>query len=77
VDRLRPCDEVKFVLTDEADYGWAKRFVEEHNLTSRCNAVFFSPVSGILDPGALAEWMIRDGVAVRLQVQLHRLLGIR
>ncbi|MDI6774742.1 MAG: radical SAM protein [Verrucomicrobiota bacterium] len=76
VERLRPCDEVKFVLTDERDYDWARRFVEEHRLTSRCNAVFFSPVFGVLDPKRLAEWIVRDGLSARLQAQFHKVLGV-
>jgi len=34
----------------------------------------FGAVDGRLSPTALAEWMLADGVAARLQVQLHRVL---
>jgi 7-carboxy-7-deazaguanine synthase len=36
--------------------------------------VLFSPVHGALSPGTLAEWILRDRLPVRLQLQLHKLL---
>ena len=77
VDRLRREDEVKFVLTDRLDYGWAKEFVVRHELAAKCKAVLFSPVFGVLEPGLVADWIIADGLPVRLQLQLHKILGIR
>jgi 7-carboxy-7-deazaguanine synthase len=70
---LTPRDEVKFVLVDETDYRWARAVLSEHAVASRC-AVLFSPVWGALEPATLAEWVLRDGLPVRLQVQLHKLL---
>ncbi len=75
--RLRPCDEVKFVLADETDYRWALEFVEKRRLTSLCHAVLFSPVHSALDARVLANWMLRDRVPARLQLQWHRQLGMR
>jgi 7-carboxy-7-deazaguanine synthase len=75
--RLRPGDEVKFVLSDRADYEWATRFIAKHGLTSVCHALFFSPVWPALDPKQLAEWMVRDRSPARLHCQLHRLWGVR
>jgi 7-carboxy-7-deazaguanine synthase len=66
-------DEIKFVLCDEADYRWAKQVMQEHALAQRC-AVLFSPAQGQLAPAELAEWILRDRLPVRLQVQLHKLL---
>ena len=73
IDRLRPVDEAKFVIADRADYEWAREFVRERRLADRC-AVLFSPVHGELDPGVLGRWILDDGLAVRLQVQLHKYL---
>lgn len=73
LERLSPRDEVKFVLRDEADYLWAKTMLAEHGILARC-PVLFSPVWGSLGPAQLAEWILRDGLPVRLQVQLHKLL---
>jgi len=73
IERLTPRDEVKFVLTDEADYAWARERLAEHGLAARC-PVLFSPAWGGLDAAQLAEWVLRDGLDVRVQVQLHKLL---
>jgi len=77
IGRLRPYDEVKFVLSNRADYLWARDFVKRHRLHMRCNAVLFSPVSGKLNAGKLGEWIVKDGLPVRLQVQLHKMAGIK
>jgi 7-carboxy-7-deazaguanine synthase len=73
LDRLTPRDEVKFVLTGESDYLWARERLAEYALPTRC-PVLFSPAWGSLDAAKLAEWVLRDGLAVRVQVQLHKLL---
>jgi len=70
---LTPQDEVKFVLSDEADYVWAKQVLAEHHLAEKC-PVLFSPVHGQLEPGQLADWVLRDQLPVRMQVQLHKIL---
>jgi len=77
IDRLRPNDEVKFVITERADYDWAVSLVENHDLPARCKAVFFSPAFGGLKAQMLGEWILDDGVPVRLQLQIHRLLGMK
>lgn len=66
-------DEIKFVLCDESDYRWAAQVLRERDLAARC-AVLFSPALGQLSATALAEWILRDNLPVRLQVQLHKLL---
>lgn len=73
IDLLGRGDEIKFVLADEGDYDWAKRCIAEHALTERCD-VLLSPVQGQLDPTALAEWIVRDRLPVRFQMQLHKIL---
>jgi 7-carboxy-7-deazaguanine synthase len=70
---LNPQDEIKFVLCDEADYQWAKQVLREHELAKRCE-VLFSPAQGQLAARDVAEWMLRDHLPVRLQVQLHKIL---
>jgi len=70
---LTPDDEVKFVLSDEADYQYAKRVMFEHGLEGKC-PVLFSPVAGFLDPAQLADWMVRDRLRARLNLQLHKVL---
>lgn len=73
VERLRAHDEAKFVITDRADYEWAKETVERFQLDRRC-PVLFSPVFGTLDPRHLAEWVLADRLPVRFQLQLHKLI---
>lgn len=73
LDLLGPRDEVKFVLTDEADYHWAVATLRERRIAERC-PVLFSPAWGELDASQLADWILRDGLPVRMQVQLHKLL---
>jgi 7-carboxy-7-deazaguanine synthase len=76
LERLRPRDEVKYVLTDRRDYEWAGAHAREHDLPRRCAHVLLSPAAGRLDPAELARWMLADGSPVRLQVQLHRVIGL-
>lgn len=66
-------DQLKFVICDEADYAWSCRQLAEQNLTTRCE-VLFSPVHGGMDATNLAEWILRDNLPVRFQLQLHKLL---
>ncbi|MDA8175254.1 MAG: radical SAM protein [Nitrospiraceae bacterium] len=68
---LKTFDEVKFVITDRADYVWSREFIKEHRLLSRCK-VLFSPAFGTLEPAALAEWMIEDRLDVLFNLQLHK-----
>jgi 7-carboxy-7-deazaguanine synthase len=70
---LTPHDEIKFVLCDEADYAWAKRIIAQHDLAGKCE-VTFSPAHGSLDAMQLAEWILRDRLPVRMQLQLHKIL---
>jgi 7-carboxy-7-deazaguanine synthase len=73
IELLDASDEIKIVLADEADYQWAKQQLIEHDLAHRCT-VLLSPVAGDLDPAQLAEWIVRDSLPVRFQLQLHKIL---
>ena len=71
LDRLHPArDELKFVLADREDYEWAVRQLRERELGRF--TVHFSPVHGELDRRALAEWILEDGLDVRLNLQIHK-----
>jgi 7-carboxy-7-deazaguanine synthase len=72
LDRLAPHDELKFVVTDRADYEFARELIARHNLPARCAAILISPVHGVLDPKTLSEWMLEDRLPARLQLQLHK-----
>lgn len=71
LDRLRPGDEVKLVVCDRADYEWARDFVRAHALPV---PIHFSPVHPGLDPRDLSAWILEDGLRVRLNLQLHKLV---
>lgn len=71
--QLKAKDEIKLVLADERDYLWARALLRERRLDALC-PVLFSPVASSLEPRQLAEWILRDGLPVRLQLQLHKIL---
>ncbi|MES9956591.1 MAG: 7-carboxy-7-deazaguanine synthase QueE [Sedimenticola sp.] len=73
IEVLDEKDQVKFVICDEADYFWSRQQVEALKLDGRCE-VLFSPALGQLDATELAEWIIRDRLQVRFQIQLHKYL---
>jgi 7-carboxy-7-deazaguanine synthase len=78
---LRPIDEIKFVISSRRDYDFAREFTAQHNLAKRVRHVLFSPVfpdpAGAwqgLNPRELAEWILADGLPVRLGLQLHKFI---
>jgi 7-carboxy-7-deazaguanine synthase len=70
--RLRPHDQVKFVVQDRTDYEYARDVIVRHRLAERASALLMSPVHGVLEPRTLAEWVLADHVPVRVQLQLHK-----
>lgn len=70
---LTPRDELKLVLADAADYEWARALLRERHLDRHC-PVLLAPVQDRLSPRDLAEWILRDRLPVRMQVQLHKIL---
>lgn len=73
LDLLTPKDQIKFVITDEQDYLWSRTLLRELGMERICE-VLFSPAFGTLEPERLAEWILRDRLPVRFQLQLHKLL---
>jgi 7-carboxy-7-deazaguanine synthase len=74
IPRLRPHDQVKFVICDRQDYEWARFKLDEYQLSERVADVLFSPSHGQVAGRELAEWILADNLPVRLQLQLHKLL---
>ena len=64
-------DEIKFVICDKADYVWAKKEIIEKNMDGICE-ICFSPVYKTLMPSKLANWILKDQLNVRMQIQLHK-----
>jgi 7-carboxy-7-deazaguanine synthase len=81
LEALTENDEVKFVLSTRRDYEFAKEFTRLHGLAQRVKQVLFSPVfedpegkwAG-LEPRTLVEWILTDGLPVRLGLQLHKFI---
>jgi 7-carboxy-7-deazaguanine synthase len=74
-------DEIKFVISTRRDYEFARDFTVQHGLAARVHQVLFSPV--FPDPAGkweglsareLAEWILADGLPVRLGLQLHKFI---
>lgn len=73
VDHLLPHDQVKFVICDQADYEWSKDIIQQYQLAARCQ-LLFSPSFAQVKAGDLGDWILRDQLSVRLQIQLHKYL---
>ena len=79
LEELSADDEVKFVLSTRRDYEFAREFTAQHRLAQRVRQVLFSPVFDDpagkwqgLEPRTLVEWILADGLPVRLGLQLHK-----
>ena len=79
LDHLTHRDEVKFVVMDRADYEWSRDTIRERGLDQRVDegtlrALLMSPVWGEIDLEDLATWILEDGLQVRFQIQVHKLI---
>ncbi len=79
LEQLNANDEVKFVLSTRRDYEFARDFTAQHKLAEQVRQVLFSPVFDDpagkwqgLEPRTLVEWILADGLPVRLGLQLHK-----
>jgi 7-carboxy-7-deazaguanine synthase len=70
---LNARDEIKIIIASRADYDWARQTIAEHRLDAIC-PVLLSPAQGLIEPVALAGWILADGLNVRFQLQLHKVL---
>ncbi len=73
LEHLTSEDQVKFVIASRRDYEWAKEALLNYRLAERV-PVLFSPVYQVMDPATLAGWILEDGLPVRLQLQLHKVI---
>lgn len=71
--RLKPTDEVKFVVADREDFDWSVDCVTKHDLLIRC-PVLVAPVFGRVDGAELARWILETRLPLRLQLQIHKFL---
>jgi 7-carboxy-7-deazaguanine synthase len=70
---LNARDEIKIVIASRGDYEWARDVLRERGLNRLC-PVLFSPAQGLIEARSLAEWILEDGLNVRFQLQMHKLL---
>lgn len=73
VNHLTKNDEIKFVVSDRFDYNWAKQKIKDYSLDKKTK-ISFSVASGMLLPKKLADWILKDELNVRFQIQLHKIL---
>jgi 7-carboxy-7-deazaguanine synthase len=86
LDSISSRDEVKFVIAGREDYEFARDFTRQHGLETKAGSVIFSPVfrkdpsvqrdvsNCELDPRQLTEWILQDGLNVRLGLQMHKFI---
>ena len=65
-------DEVKFVVTDRADWEYAQKIIKEYELESRAKSVLISPAWDQISLKDLAEWIAASGMNLRMQLQIHK-----
>jgi 7-carboxy-7-deazaguanine synthase len=73
INYLKPSDEVKFVIGTEEDYNWTKKIIDDYKLDEKCT-VLLSCVFGKIEPVTLVEWILRDNLNVRFQLQMHKFI---
>ncbi len=73
LEALRETDEIKFVIANHGDFEYARDVVVRYSLAGWCN-VIFSPIPSLLPPATLAQWILDDGIDIRLGLQLHKIL---
>ena len=71
LDHIKKHDEIKFVIADQTDFQWASSVVHQWSLAEKC-PVLFSPVHGKLEPQDMVQWILKNQLPVRLQLQIHK-----
>lgn len=68
---IKKTDEVKFVIGNKSDYNWSKKIINKYNLENKC-LILMSPVFGEIDNKKIIDWILKDNLNVRFQIQLHK-----
>ena len=74
IKHLKTKDEVKFVIGSEEDYVWSRDKLISEKLNELCGNVIFSPVFAQLEYSEIVDWIVRDGLDVTFQLQLHKFI---
>ena len=72
--RIGPNDQIKFIIENQTDYLYALNALKQIPPDFPRSSVLFSPAFGMLSPNILAKWILKDGLGVRLHLQLHKLI---
>ena len=75
LNRLNDKDELKFVIGSRDDYDYAKKII--HLIPEKYLdkiVINMSTVFSKMAPELLASWILKDRLAVRLNIQLHKIL---
>ncbi len=65
-------DELKFVISDAADFDFAMDVINQYNLNKKAGEILFSPAFNIIEPSVLADWILKSSLPIRLSLQLHK-----
>ena len=71
IEKLKPSDEVKFVITDKDDFIWTVKTIKKYNIDKKAK-ILLSPAWGLLPPKLLVEWMLAIDIECRLNLQVHK-----
>ena len=71
VNDLQPHDEVKFVIGDREDFDWAREMINKYTLNKKCT-ILFSPTFGEIEPYLIVDWILKENLPVRMQLQMHK-----
>ena len=76
LEKLTGRDELKFVIGTREDYDFANLVLARAlpRLNAIGCAINFSPLFGAISPRTLAEWILKDRLPVRLNLQLHKII---
>ncbi len=73
INHLKSTDELKFVIGSREDYDWTLEMIKKYQLMNRCE-ILFSVVFGKLEPVQLVNWILKDKLNVRFQLQVHKFI---
>tara|TARA_B100001142_G_scaffold71623_2_gene72306 strand:+ start:36994 stop:37635 length:642 start_codon:yes stop_codon:yes gene_type:complete len=71
LDYIKKTDEIKFVIGNKTDYDWVKKIIKKHNLEKKC-LLLISPVHDKIDKEKIINWILKDNLKIRFQIQLHK-----
>ena len=71
LDYIKNTDEIKFVVGNKADYDWSKKIIKKYNLENKC-LLLMSPVYDKIDKEKIINWILKDNLNIRFQIQLHK-----